>query len=43
VPILTVVCTFACSALVYAVAGITTVPVFVVFGILFGYFSGARK
>jgi hypothetical protein len=43
VPILVVMCALACSALMYAVIGITAMPTFIVFGILFGYFSGAGK
>jgi hypothetical protein len=43
VPILTIICTFACAALIYSMSGITTVAAFVVFGILFGFFCGACK
>ncbi|EKM83347.1 hypothetical protein AGABI1DRAFT_65844 [Agaricus bisporus var. burnettii JB137-S8] len=37
---LTAITTGACAVLLYAVSGITTVPAFVVFGILYGILSG---
>lgn len=37
---LTAITTGACAVLLYAVSGITTVPAFVVFGVLYGILSG---
>jgi hypothetical protein len=38
---LTVVTTGACAALIISVSGITSIPTFIVFGVLYGLFAGA--